>query len=137
MRRVIVCVIVYAICVGVTEGFAPGTLVSRTGISKKFLHMCAAKDAAHVGQGKKVLNKAAALLSALCIGTAVAPSASRARDLSPEALAALSAPSSSLVAQVILQVQILSSTLRSLVSHTLALLFHVLLSARRARFALL
>jgi hypothetical protein len=45
-----------------------------------------------------------------CIGTAVAPSASRARDLSPEALAALSAASSSLVAQV--QVQILSSTLR-------------------------
>jgi hypothetical protein len=117
--RVVVYVIVYAICMGITEGFAPGTLVSRTGLSKKCLHMCAAKDAAHVGQGRKVLDKAAALLTALCIGTAVAPSASRARDLSPEALAALSAASSSLVAQVMLQVQILDSTLRTLESHTL------------------
>jgi len=85
---------------GITEGFAPANLPFTTGLSRKYVHMCAAKDAAHVGQGKKVLNKAAALLSALCIGTAVAPSASRARDLSPEALAALSAESSSLVAQV-------------------------------------
>jgi hypothetical protein len=82
--------------------FSIGAQVLRPGLGKTCVQMCASEEASRTEKatGKNALvTKAVAFVSALCIGGAAAPSISRARDLAPEALAALSAPSTALVGQ--------------------------------------
>jgi hypothetical protein len=91
-----------AVALPAAMAFSIGAQVLRPGLGKTYVQMCASEEASRTEKatGKNaLLKKAVAFVSALCIGGAAAPSISRARDLAPEALAALSAPSTALVGQ--------------------------------------
>ena len=91
-----------AVALPAAMAFSIGAQVLRPGLGKTYVQMCATEEASRTekAMGKNALvQKAVAFVSALCIGGAAAPSVSRARDLAPEALAALSAPSTALVGQ--------------------------------------
>ena len=105
--RVMLLMMLGAVALQEAMAFSIGAQVSRPGLGKTYLRMCASEEASRTaaataknrGDGQALVNKAVAFVTALCIGGAAAPSVSRARDLAPEALAALSAPSTALVGQ--------------------------------------